>query len=124
MLPHPSQYYTGLYPVKSGAYPNHTFAKAGTHSIVHYLQPLGYRVALSGKTHISPKEIFPFEYSGKDSNPENAPVIQELQIQLDAWMRAQGDQGAQTEMEALEHQGRNRNKNEDKKRGRKKTAKA
>jgi len=62
--------YTGLYPVKSGAYPNHTFAKAGTQSIVHYLQPLGYRVALSGKTHISPKEIFPFEYSGKDSNPD------------------------------------------------------
>ena len=45
--------YTGLYPVKSGAYPNHTFAKDGTKSIVHYLKPLGYRVALSGKKHIS-----------------------------------------------------------------------
>ena len=55
--------YTGLYPVKSGAYPNHTFAKAGTQSVVHYLKPLGYRVALSGKTHIKPKEVFPFEYS-------------------------------------------------------------
>ncbi|MDD2598320.1 MAG: sulfatase [Kiritimatiellae bacterium] len=62
--------YTGLYPVKTGAYPNHTFAKHGTKSIVHYLQPLGYRVALSGKTHIAPKEVFPFEYSGKDNNPE------------------------------------------------------
>ncbi len=61
--------YTGLYPVKSGAYPNHTFAKTGTKSIVQYLQPHGYRVALSGKTHISPKNIFAFEYSGK-KNPD------------------------------------------------------
>lgn len=62
--------YTGLYPVKSGAYPNHTFAKDGTKSIVHYLKPHGYRVALSGKTHINPKEVFPFEYSVKNKNPD------------------------------------------------------
>jgi len=61
--------YTGLYPTKSGAYPNHTFAKDGTKSVVHYLKPLGYRVALSGKKHINPPEVFPFEYSGKDNNP-------------------------------------------------------
>lgn len=61
--------YTGLYPVKSGAYPNHTFVKDGTRSVVHYLKPHGYRVALSGKTHISPKEVFPFEYSG-GKNPD------------------------------------------------------
>ena len=65
--------YTGLYPVNSGAYPNHTFAKAGTKSIVHHLKPLGYRVALSGKRHISPKEVFPFEYSGA-KNPDFAAV--------------------------------------------------
>ncbi len=62
--------YTGLYPVKSGAYPNHTFAKDGTQSVVHYLKPLGYRVALSGKRHIGPTEVFPFEYLGKGKNPE------------------------------------------------------
>lgn len=61
--------YTGLYPVKSGAYPNHTFVKDGVQSVVHYLKPLGYRVALSGKTHIAPREAFPFEYSG-GSNPD------------------------------------------------------
>lgn len=55
--------YTGQYPVKTGAYPNHTFARDDVKSIVHYLQPLGYRVALSGKTHIGPKSVFPFEYS-------------------------------------------------------------
>jgi uncharacterized sulfatase len=62
--------YTGLYPVKSGAYPNHTFAKDGTKSVVHYLKPLGYRVALSGKKHINPPEVFPFEYSGQKNNPD------------------------------------------------------
>lgn len=68
--------YTGLYPVKSGAYPNHAFAKKGTKSIVHYLGDLGYRVALSGKTHIKPKETFPFEYSGKDNNPDMEAVAE------------------------------------------------
>jgi N-sulfoglucosamine sulfohydrolase len=52
--------YTGLYPVKTGAYPNHTFAKEGTKSIVHYLEPLGYRVAFTGKRHIASEEVFPF----------------------------------------------------------------
>lgn len=62
--------YTGLYPVKSGAYPNHTFAKEGTRSVVHYLRPRGYRVALSGKRHISPPSVFPFEYSAENNNPD------------------------------------------------------
>ncbi|HBL43075.1 MAG TPA: sulfatase atsG [Planctomycetaceae bacterium] len=53
--------YTGQYPVKTGAYPNHTQANRGTKSIVHYLKPLGYRVALSGKSHVGPKAVFPFE---------------------------------------------------------------
>ncbi len=67
--------YTGLYPVKSGAYPNHTFAKAGTKSVVHYLRPLGYRVALSGKRHISPPEVFPFENLPAVGNNPNFPAI-------------------------------------------------
>ena len=62
--------YTGQYPVKTGAYPNHTFAKEGTKSVVHYLKPLGYRVALSGKRHIAPEEVFPFEYLPGKKNPD------------------------------------------------------
>ncbi|MCK5564916.1 MAG: sulfatase [Planctomycetes bacterium] len=66
--------YTGLYPVKSGAHPNHAYAKEGTESIVHYLKPLGYAVALSGKRHISPKEVFPFEYLPGNKNPDMKAV--------------------------------------------------
>lgn len=54
--------YTGMYPVKTGAYPNHTYVKKGTQSIAHYLKALGYKVGLAGKTHINPPESFPFEY--------------------------------------------------------------
>ncbi len=65
--------YTGLYPVKSGAYPNHTQAYNWVKSIAHYLQDAGYRTHLSGKTHIGPKSVFPFEYSGAN-NPDLAVV--------------------------------------------------
>lgn len=64
--------YTGLYPVKSGAYPNHTMAYEHVRSIAHYLQAQGYATHLSGKTHILPKSVFPFNYSGKDNNPDPA----------------------------------------------------
>jgi uncharacterized sulfatase len=75
--------YTGIYPVKSGAWPNHTCVYPGTKSIVHYLRDAGYRVALSGKTHISPRESFPFEYSGefRNADPANSgpyPTIDKL----------------------------------------------
>ncbi len=56
--------YTGIYPVKSGAYPNHTNAYPEVKSIVHQLEPLGYRVAQTGKTHIGPESVFPFERLG------------------------------------------------------------
>jgi N-sulfoglucosamine sulfohydrolase len=75
--------YTGLYPAKSGAYPNHTCVYPGTKSIAHYLGDFGYTVHLSGKTHIAPKESFPFVYSGEfrsadPAKPNCYPRIDEL----------------------------------------------
>jgi uncharacterized sulfatase len=66
--------YTGLYPVKSGAYPNHTFAHEWVKSLASYVQPAGYTAHLSGKTHINPKSVFPFDYSKRqgDNNPDPA----------------------------------------------------
>lgn len=66
--------YTGLYPVKSGAWPNHTMVYDHVKSIATYLQAGGYRTHLSGKTHIAPKSAFPFEYSVKKGNPDMAAV--------------------------------------------------
>lgn len=66
--------YTGLYPVKNGAYPNHARAYANVKSLPHYLQPDGYRVALAGKTHISPETVFPFEYINEFAEPPDADV--------------------------------------------------
>lgn len=53
--------YTGLWPVHSGAYPNHTRADEGTKSVVHQLHPQGYKVALIGKSHVAPESVFPFD---------------------------------------------------------------
>ncbi|MDZ4851747.1 MAG: sulfatase [Pirellulaceae bacterium] len=69
--------YTGLYPVKSGAYPNHTMAYDWVRSIVQLLEPAGYKSHLSGKTHINPKSVFPFEFSsrpGEGNNPDPAAL--------------------------------------------------
>jgi len=55
------QLYTSVFPVRNGAYPNHSRVYDGVQSIVHHLGDLGYRVGLSGKEHFKPKESFPFE---------------------------------------------------------------
>ncbi len=52
---------TGLYPVRSGAYPNHSRVKPGTKSLPHYLRTLGYRSACAGKTHFGPMSCYPFD---------------------------------------------------------------
>ena len=61
---------TGLYPVRSGAYPNHSQVRPGTKGIIQYLEPLGYRLALAGKSHISPRKIFNFEYIKENQDPD------------------------------------------------------
>ncbi|MFC1766703.1 sulfatase [Planctomycetota bacterium] len=62
--------YTGLYPVKSGAYPNHTCVPPETKSVVQYLRALGYRVAQSGKIHVSPNTVFDWESIPDKKNPD------------------------------------------------------
>ena len=53
---------TGLYPVRNGAYPNHTFIQPGVRTLPSYLKDCGYRVATQGKRHYAPLAQFPFEY--------------------------------------------------------------
>lgn len=66
---------TGQYPVRNGAYPNHAFAKEGTLSVVQYLRKEGYRVALQGKRHIAPREVFDYEYlSGGNADVDTSKI--------------------------------------------------
>jgi uncharacterized sulfatase len=56
--------YTGIYPVRNGAHPNHSRVHDGIKSLPHYLAPLGYRTAIVGKRHEAPAAAFPFEMLG------------------------------------------------------------
>lgn len=68
--------YTGVWPVRSGAFPNHTRANEGTLSVVQQLHPQGYKVALVGKSHVAPDSVFPFDLY--------APTLQGGDIDFDA----------------------------------------
>jgi uncharacterized sulfatase len=59
------QLYTGIYPIRNGAYGNHTRVYDGIKSAAHYFRDLGYRVGISGKGHVFPGKSFPFEWVGK-----------------------------------------------------------
>jgi len=73
------QLYTGLWPVRSGAYPNHSAVKAGTRSLGHHFADQGYRVALSGKKHYKPAASYPFEFLGGHKQDDlNFPAIKEF----------------------------------------------
>lgn len=69
-IPTRASLFTGLYPARHGAYQNHKPVYDGLKSVVHYLGDLGYRVALTGKNHVTtPKSVFPFEIiSGFEPN--------------------------------------------------------
>ena len=64
---------TGVYPVRNGAYPNHArVTNPDVLSVVQHMKAEGYRVALQGKRHFSPLELFDYEFlSGEnmDVNP-------------------------------------------------------
>ncbi|HOA73516.1 MAG TPA: sulfatase [Phycisphaerae bacterium] len=60
--PSRSAIYTGLYPFRNGAHANHSLIHDGVRTWPQHLQALGYRVVIAGKTHIGPRDSFPFEY--------------------------------------------------------------
>lgn len=61
-IPTRASLFTGLYPVRHGAYQNHKPVYNRLKSVVHYLNDLGYRVGLAGKDHMTnPTVVFPFD---------------------------------------------------------------
>ena len=83
--PFRQELYSGRSPWRTGTLPNHSKSVPGTKSIAHYLKPLGYRVALLGKSHVGPNECYPFERLGEvskkvDANPE---ILDKAKVFLD-----------------------------------------
>jgi uncharacterized sulfatase len=68
--PSRSTIFTGLMPLRHGAHGNHSGVSIETKSFVHYLNPLGYRVAIAGKYHVGPETIFSFERILNTNVPE------------------------------------------------------
>lgn len=68
--PSRSSLFTAMYPMRHGAHGNHSGVKAGILSIVQRLSALGYRVAIAGKLHVGPRDVFPFEYIEGTNIPE------------------------------------------------------
>jgi N-sulfoglucosamine sulfohydrolase len=80
--PSRQQLYTGLFPVNSGSYPNHSRVFDSIVSIATHFKDIGYRVAIIGKQHYGPAESFPFDYlGGRNSDREPGPDI----LLEDAW---------------------------------------
>ena len=70
-----SELYTGQYPMRNGCAWNHSSSRPGTKSMVQYLEAQNYRVGLSGKVHVKPKEVYPFEkVEGFDVNCVRSPT--------------------------------------------------
>lgn len=62
--PFRQELYSGRTPWRTKSFLNHSHSTEDTKSLPHYLTPLGYRVALLGKSHIGPHKAYPFKYLG------------------------------------------------------------
>lgn len=81
---------TGIYPVRNGAYPNHSQVYPDIQSLPHYLQTVGYRTAILGKRHEAPAEAFPFESLGGRHHDNGKGVDLELS-KVDKFLRQQAE---------------------------------
>ena len=70
-----SELYSGQFPLRNGAAWNHSASRPETTSLPHHLRPLGYRVGITGKTHVTPRKAFPFDdVPGFDDNCVRNPT--------------------------------------------------
>ena len=53
--------YTGMFPVRNGAYPQRSRIHDGVKTLPVYMRALGYRIGIAGKQHYAPDEAYPFE---------------------------------------------------------------
>ncbi len=77
---------TGLGPVRSGAYPNHTMIYDGIKTLPVYLQQLGYATALIGKRHYAPETSYPFDFLGGRQHDDGTGIDIDLS-KADEWVQ-------------------------------------
>jgi N-sulfoglucosamine sulfohydrolase len=94
--PSRSSLYTGLMPFRNGAHANHSGTRPGTPSLVQRLGPLGYDVALAGKLHVGPRDVFPFDLIAGTNVPEpgheeDGVLYTDLELgPVDRWLSERG----------------------------------
>lgn len=96
--PSRSMLYTGKYPLRNGAFKNHSAVYTGTKSVCHYLKDLDYDVILCGKSHVNPDSAFPWTIEMHNDQPAGPSEMYTRPAlptdQLEAWFakRSSGKQ--------------------------------
>ncbi len=67
--------YTGKYPLRNGAFMNHSHVFEGTRSVCHYLRDASYNVILCGKSHVNPDSAFPWTIAMDSVEPAGDPAM-------------------------------------------------
>lgn len=70
------QLLTGLFPVRNGAYPNHSWVYNGVKSLPDHLHRLGYNVGIVGKEDFGPSSSFPFTKVGTTDDIEGKNLVE------------------------------------------------
>ncbi|MEQ8211413.1 MAG: sulfatase [Lacipirellulaceae bacterium] len=73
--PSRSMLYTGKYPLRNGAFMNHSRVYQGTRSVCHYLRDASYDVILCGKSHVKPDDAFPWTITMHSAEPAGNPAM-------------------------------------------------
>ncbi|WP_440877042.1 sulfatase family protein [Thalassotalea sp. PLHSN55] len=59
--PSRTQLFTGKYPLKNGAFANHTPTRPDIKSVTKQMRALGYEVVLAGKSHVKPPSVYDWD---------------------------------------------------------------
>ncbi|MBF0196117.1 MAG: carbohydrate-binding protein [Planctomycetes bacterium] len=91
--PYRQELYSGRTPWRTGTLSNHSHSAEGTKSIAHYLQDLGYEVALTGKSHVGPSDSYPFtKISGSSELSDDNDKFLDAASQLFDSCTAEGEE--------------------------------
>ncbi len=71
--PSRTQLFTGKYPLKNGAFANHTPTRPEVKSVTKQMRELGYQVVLAGKSHVKPASVYDWDQEWEPVPKEGVP---------------------------------------------------